>query len=77
MYILVRDFVFFEIIIVNVYRFGVLVNMILEEYKAVKRVDDSMVISMKEYKTADIYGSVYVVLLLLLFSYLRLYVSEM
>lgn len=77
MYIFVRDFIFFEIIIVNVYCFGVLINMILEEYKVVKRVDDSMVISVKDYKMVDIYGLVCVVLLLLLFLYLRLYVSEM
>ena len=56
---------------------GVLANMTLEEYKAAKRVDDSMVISVKEHKTADTHGPARVVLSLSLFSYLRLYVSEM
>ena len=35
---------------------GVLANMTLEEYKKAKRVDDSMVISVKEHKTADTHG---------------------
>lgn len=77
MYTLVRDFVLLEITIANADRSGVLANMTLEEYKAAKRVDDSMVISMKEHKTADTHGPAHVVLSLSLFSYLRLYVSEM
>ena len=77
MYTLVRDFILLEITIANAHRSGVLANMTLEEYKAAKRVDDSMVISVKDHKTADTHGPARVVLSLSLFSYLRLYVSEM
>ena len=77
MYTLIRDFVLLKITIANAHRSGVLANMTLEEYKAAKRVDDSMVISVKDNKMADTHGPARVVLSLSLFSYLRLYVSEM
>ena len=77
MYTLVRDFILLEITIANAHRSGVLANMTLEEYKKAKRVDDSMVISVKEHKTADTHGPARVVLSLSLFSYLRLYINEM
>lgn len=35
-YIFIRDYVLFELIIVNVYRSGVLVNMIIGEFEKVK-----------------------------------------
>ena len=73
-YTFVRDFVLLEITIANAHHSGVLANMTLEEYKAAKRVDDSMVISIKDPKTVDTHGPARVVLSLSLFSYLRLYV---
>lgn len=50
--------------------------MIFFEFKKVKRVDKSFVISVVNYKIVDIYGFVCVVFLLILFFYFIVYVNE-
>ena len=74
-YTLVRDFILLEITIANAHRSGVLANMTLEEYKKAKKVEGSMVISVKDHKTADTHGPAHV-LSSTLFSYLGLYINE-
>ena len=76
-YTLVRDFILLEIIIANAHRSGVLANMTLGEYKNAKKVEDGIVISVKNHKTADTHGPARVVLSSSLFSYLRVCVNEM
>lgn len=77
MYTLVRNFILLEITIANAHHSGVLANMTMEEYKKAKKVEDSMVISVKDHKTADTHGLACVVLSSSLFSYLGLYINEM
>lgn len=73
----VRDYILLQITIANAHRSGVLANMTMQEYKKAKKVEDNMVISVKEHKTADTHGPARVVLLSSLFSYLRLYINEL
>ena len=76
-YTTVRDFILLEITIANAHRSGVLANMTMQEYKKAKKVEDNMVISVKEHKTADTHGPARVVLSSSLFSYLGLYIKEL
>lgn len=76
-YTIVRDFILLEITIANAHRSGVLANMTMEEYKKAKKVEDNMVISVKEHKTADTHGPARVVLSFSLFSYIGLYINEL
>ena len=77
-YTLVRDFILTEITITNAHRSGVLANMtIIEEFEKAKKAEQgSMVIKVSNHKTADTPGPASVVLSPTLFSYLKVYVSE-
>ena len=76
-YTLVRDFILTEITITNAHRSGVLANMTIEEFeKANKAEQGSMVIKVSNHKTADTHGPPSIVLSPTLFSYLKVYVSE-
>ncbi|XP_068757402.1 uncharacterized protein [Montipora capricornis] len=77
MYTLIRDFILTEMTIANAHRSGVLANMTIEEFKKVKKTNQgSMLISVKNHKTADVHGPARVVLTPTLFSYLDVYVNE-
>ena len=75
-YTLVRDYILLQITIANAHRSGVLSNMTLEEYKQAKRREESVIISVKNHKTADTHGPACVVLSPSLFSYLEIYVNK-
>ena len=77
LYTNIRDFILLQITIANAHRSGVLANMTMQEYKKAKKVEDNMVIIVKEHKTADTHGPARVVLSSSLFSYLRLYINEL
>ncbi|XP_068670188.1 uncharacterized protein [Montipora foliosa] len=54
MYTLIRYFILTEMTIANAHRSGVLANMTIEEFKKVKKTNQgSMLISVKNHKTAD------------------------
>lgn len=57
-----RDFLIVEIVIDNVNRFGVLVNMKMGEFKKMKIEGDDSVIFVKDYMIMLIYGLVCIVL---------------
>ena len=71
-YTLVRDYILLQITIANAHRSGVLSNMTLEEYKQAKRREESVIISVKNHKTADTHGPACAVLSPSLFSYLEM-----
>ena len=77
MYTLIRYFILTEMTIANAHRSGVLANMTIEEFKKVKETNQgSMLISVKNHKTADVHGPARVVLTPTLFSYLNVYANE-
>lgn len=67
MYTLIRNFILTEMTIANAHRSGILANMTSQE---------SMLIKVKDHKTADTHGPARVVLSPTLFSYLKVYVNE-
>ena len=77
MYTLIRNFILTEMTIANAHRSGVLANMTMDEFlKAKKTSQESMLIKVKDHKTADTHGPARVVLSPTLFSYLKVYVNE-
>ena len=77
MYTLIRNFILTEMTIANAHRSGVLANMTMDEFlKAKKTSQESMLIKVKDHKTADTHGPAHVVLSPTLFSYLKVYVNE-
>ena len=76
-YTLIRDFILTEITIANAHRSGVLANMTIGEFEKAKKAEQgSMVIKVTKHKTADTQGPARVVLSPTLFSYLKVYISE-
>ena len=76
-YTLIRDFILTEITIANAHRSGVLANMTIGEFEKAKKAEQgSMVIKVTKNKTADTQGPARVVLSPTLFSYLKVYISE-
>ena len=77
MYTLIRNFILTEMTIANAHRSGVLANMTMDEFlKAKKTSQESMLIKVKDHKTADTHGPARVVLSPTLFSYLKVCVNE-
>ena len=63
MYTLIRNFILTEMTIANAHRSGVLANMTMDEFlKAKKTSQESMLIKVKDHKTADTHGPAHVVL---------------
>ena len=76
-YTLIRDFILTEITIANAHRSGVLANMTIGEFEKAKETEQgSVVIKVSQHKTADTHGPASVVLSPTLFTYLKVYVSE-
>ena len=76
-YTLIRDFILTEITIANAHRSEVLANMTIAEFQKAKETKQgSMLIKVSKHKTADTHGPARVVLSPTLFSYLKVYVSE-
>lgn len=76
-YTLIRDYVLLELTIANAHRSGVLANMTMGEFEKAKETKQgSMLINVSKHKTADTHGPARVVISPTLFSYLKVYVTE-
>jgi len=76
-YTLIRDYVLLELTITNAHRSGVLANMTIGEFEKAKETKQgSMLINVSKHKTADTHGPARVVISPTLFSYLKVYVTE-
>jgi hypothetical protein len=76
MYTVMRDFLLTQIVVTNANRSGVLANMSVDEFNAVRQTDGSFVVSVKNHKTAATYGPAKVVLSKSLHSWLSVFVSK-
>ena len=75
-YTLIRDFILLQITITNAHQSGVFANMTMGKHKKVMMAEGSYIISVAKHKTADTHGPACVVLLLTVFSHLKVYVQE-
>lgn len=76
-YTLIRDYVLLELTIANAHRSGVMANMTMGEFEKAKETKQgSMLINVSKHKTADTHGPARVVISPTLFSYLKVYVTE-
>jgi hexokinase len=76
MYTVMRDFLLTQIVVTNANRSGVLANMSVDEFNAVRQTDGSFVVSVTKHKTASTYGPAKVVLSKSLHSWLSVFVSK-
>lgn len=76
-YTLIRDYVLIELTFANAHRSGVLSNITIAEFEKAKETNQgSMLINVSKHKTADTHGPARVVISPTLFSYLKVYVTE-
>lgn len=77
-YTLIRDYVLLEMTIANAHRSGVLANMTIAEFEKAKETKQgSILINVGKHKTDDTHGPARVVISTTLFSYLKVYVTEL
>ena len=73
---LIRDFLQAEILIDNAHRPGVIAHLTMEEFSAAVKEKESYTVSVRDHKTANVYGPATVVLSDKLFRWLNVYVEK-
>ena len=75
-YVLVRDYLLAKIVLSNANRTGILTNITLKQLQDARDVDDHLVVSVENHKTAWIQGPAKIVLTKTMHSWLQIFVSN-